>query len=291
MSLDKWGITQLYPTIPGGREWFSDWYTARSWTSKGFGQEVASRDPKDAETFLYCPKDDAGYPNSASVADGILTLNGASLRFLVKKPGSTWKNVEITTYFRKVSKYGVGTTDSCLNISSPGNHDLAYLCTLSGYGYYAEVKSDGKEQMLKELLHVSGSNPDGYSLKKYPVSPNFFNGNFPIGQYIGYKLIVQNCDNEQHRRIRYYRDVTDSKPNGGDWKLLLDVTDTGNWEVTQDVWNLGNPNDSDCKNPANKPNTSRNKVLNWAANSIQFRVYHNIIKMKKTSVREISPLL
>ena len=285
MTVDKFGIKQLYPSV--GREWFSNWTAPRSWTSKGWGHEVESRDPLDAETFLYCPKEDAGFPNSASAAAGILTLNGASLRFLVKKPGSTWKNVEVTTYSSKVKKYGTGHSDSVVNISGPSNHDLAYLCNLTGYAYYAAVNSEGKEELLKELLHITGSNPDGYSTQKYVVSPNHFNNVFPIGKWIGYKLLVQGSG--QNMRMRLYRDETDGL-NGGNWKILKDITDRGDWSVTKDVWTLGLFNDADCKNLANRPNDSRSKILRGPANSIQFRVYHNIMKLKKTSVREIAAL-
>ena len=290
VSKDKFGVSKLYKSV--GREWFSNWYSQRSWTSKGFGHEIGSRDPGDSQTFLYCPTDDAGFPNSASTTgNGILTLNGASLRLLVKKPGSYWNNVEVTTYVRDNGKYGTGHSDAVMNISGPSNHDLAYLCNLTGYAYYATVNSGGREEMLKELLHISNptGGPDGYSLNKFVVPSNEFSAGFPVGQWIGYKLLVQNSNGGKYRRIRYYRDMTNGL-NGGDWKLLLDVTDTGNWGVSPDVWKMGEFNDSDCKKSSNKPNNSPTKILNFSANSIQFRVYHHKVDMKKTSVREIPAL-
>ena len=173
--VDRFGIRKIYPTKTGGREWVSNWDTtaSRNFQSQGWGNEVASRDPGDSEVFIYAPTgttiSGTFYPNECSTdGNGIMTMQGTGPAIFIKKPGQTWQNVEMTVYVRKVSTYALdppATTDSVMKLGGPTQHDLAYLCNLCGYGYYAEVRDTGVEELLKELLHISSPTPptDGYS--------------------------------------------------------------------------------------------------------------------------------
>src|SRR5439155_994196 len=94
-TVDKFGISGLYQTISGGKEWYSKWDNG---IARSFG---FTTDPQD-------PWFDAAHGSPGPYTtdgNGILKISGSIPRMFVHDPSlqDQWRNVEVTMYFMRVN--------------------------------------------------------------------------------------------------------------------------------------------------------------------------------------------
>ncbi len=277
MTLDKFGIKQIYSTKPNGRVWYSKWDNGvfREWGSKGTAFRNA--DPYDLECDLHCKSEERGIVTSAKVdGKGICELYGTTPRLYINDPAriKKWFNLEITCYFQLVKKLPEGGAYVALRLAGRSNHQNEYNCSASGTGYSFECKaSNGYNQLKKELVHPAYA--DNIVSPVKGVS---------IGKWYGHKLIIGKLNSEGHVMVRGYRDTTDGK-DGGTWVKLVEKIDRGDWPMSDQV-------DLDAFNKAKScadfpKYPSPTSILSKSALSCYFRCDNVQVKLKKASIREI----
>lgn len=112
MTVDQFGITELYPTAGGGKEWFSNWHT-----SSLRYIENDMYDATDADFGIL----QNGHDNKLKISCGIAQIRQfGETRLFVNGP--SWVNTEITIY-AKIKD----TTTSSIQLRSRANHHGVHL--------------------------------------------------------------------------------------------------------------------------------------------------------------------
>ncbi len=267
---DKFGIKELYRTIPNGREWYSKWDNCheRVWNS-------SSNDPDDVE-FITKYEGNGSWKTDGL---GILKTSGNTPRMYVIDRDQTknWHNVEITIYGRRISDDNVPWGGIATYART--NHVIdADYCDARGYG--GRFRYDGDVDFEKETKHDSQKGYAQISNKTYwPVG-------MPKNVWIGYKFIVYDIL-DGNVKLELYRDDTDGL-YGGTWIKINEFMDNGsNFGVGNDACNIDvdpalrlTSSDTRSGSETGKPNLA-----------IYFRsdgVDIDGIWYKKTSIREIA---
>ena len=274
--LDKFGIKQFYTTKIGGRTWFSSWDNniARKWGSKG--TDVRNADPQDIECDLHCKTGERGITTYAQVdGNGECELFGTTPRLYINDPTrqKKWFNIEMTSYFNVVKKLPAGGAYVGLRLCGRSNHQNEYNCSASGTGYSFEAKaSNGFNQLKKELSHPAYANNI--------VSPT---KGVKLGTWYGHKLIIGKLK-DGSVKVQGWRDTTEGK-DGGDWRLLVEKIDKGNWDMSDPVDLAAFNKAKSCKDFEKYP--SPTSILSKSAYSCYFRADNVQVRLKYASIREI----
>ncbi len=254
-QLDRFGVTEMCPTISGGREWFADWEQDRT---------VSSYEPDSTDKFFFNEEGDL------HIHAGVASDTPGMTRLVVLTPTNEWgayivplwTNVEMTIYARR------GKTSRTLDYQafylsarSGVRHNDAVPC--EGTSYHATARFDGQCGFKKEVWHTggyTGLRPDP-APKPWPTVPE--------GKWIGMKFLCRNCDGGRHVRLQLLLDAG----NNNEWKLVSDYTDTGDW-------------------PGEKPGCDRpqNYIITEGKPAVYFRTDYVGVELKKFSTREIAPL-
>ena len=272
-DVDKFGIKKSHQST--GREWFNSWDNghARKWGSNGTDKRNA--DPDDAECDLHCKKEERGIVTYADVdGNGICELYGTTPRLYINDSTHVlrWLNVEMTVYFFIVKKLAAGGAYVACRLAGRSNHQNEYNCSASGTGYGAETKnSDGTNQIRRENGHPAYSDNKVSNTKGVEA-----------GKWIGKKLIVK-TQPDGSVLVQHLRDLTDGA-NGGDWKILVETIDRGDWPMTDTEDKKTYDGIKSC---SEFKKVALNEPLKDPAVSCYLRIDNNQVKFKWFSVREI----
>lgn len=262
---DKFGISEINPTIPNGREWFSKWDDGIARTIKS-----GSRDPNDS---MFIARGDAKIMIDGN---GTANMKGNNPRMYVYDTAKLlkWKNVEVTFYGKRIDDFSGGSQSPAgFNIGARSNHQdqgggfNSSDCNVDTY--YSRMLYNGNANFVKELYQAT----EGARLPKDNVIKWGGSGTLPYNTWIGHKFVLRNIDNNTHVELQMYLDLTDGK-NGGNWKLVAQAKDDGNWNVPP------NP----CNIPVNKIILDGNPSVFIRNTNINSALY------KEFSIREIAPL-
>ena len=194
---DIFGIKEIYPTRPDGREWF-----------------LNSEDPR-SDGIFYITSD----KNITKQNDGSWLINSSEVRMNVDTPPETleWKNVEITGYAKILSVMDSNKETDLAWFARSGIHSNKVPC--EGTGLIGGIHTDGTVEWKKEILFREGYT-DGRDKAKVVVDPI-------IGRWIGWKVVMYNTNNNSAVKMESYIDNKDTNY----WVQVTNLTDNGGWSA------------------------------------------------------------
>jgi hypothetical protein len=197
-STDAFGIHEIYPTAPGGREWFIDMNNP---TSDGVFDPGTAITRNPDGSWRVSGEDNGKY----------------QVRMNVNTPAGfkEWKNVEITGYARVAVSFPPNPGHNALTWYARGGvHSISAPC--DGTSLKGRLHVGGGADWLKEIWHAGGyTSPLGKTNATDLVT----------GRWIGWKVAIYNIDNDTAVKMESY--IDDSVTNS--WRQVSSLTDRGGW--------------------------------------------------------------
>ena len=259
---DIFGISKIYPTKVGAREWF-----------------LNMSDPKNSSNFFITDN-----LNLTKLSDGSWRINASHVRMVVNtsEGQEKWKNVEITGYVRlsQLTNENVSDTDDSSNgvadedeiddlvfISRSGRHSSEVPC--EGTAYNAGIHTDGSLGWKKEIWHTGGYTEERARQK---IAESYLN------KWIGLKAVVYNLmKNNETGGVKLETYIDGSNVNN--WTKVSDIIDSGGWYAksnNSEFFSAG------C-------GRARDHVIIDGGPNVIFRTDNMVLDFKNLSVREIQP--
>jgi hypothetical protein len=254
---DKFGIKQIYPTKPNGREWFIDMDNPRS---DGLFFITSDRNITKQE------KENSWRVNT-SIRINVDTLSGQQ----------QWKNVEITAYVKVVSAINDSKIDNTEDNSNDddtsnyeldfraksGEHDSESPC--EGTSMIGLLHADGSIGWKKEIWHTGGYSEEKSKIKvtSEPV----------LDRWVGWKVIIYNINNETAVKMESYLDNL----NTNYWVKASEIIDDGGWYAKSSDEEFYSAN---CGRP-------KDYIITEGGPLVTFRSDNLVWEFKNLSVREI----
>ena len=262
---DIFGITKIYPTKVGAREWF-----------------LNMSYPKNSSNFFITDN-----LNLSKLSDESWRINASHVRMIVNTSGNqeNWKNVEITGYVRLSSLYspktgffgnvsgisnGLSTSDEdeiddLVFISRSGRHSSEVPC--EGTAYNVGLHTDGSVGLKKEIWHTGGYTEERGGHK---LAESYLN------KWVGLKVVVYNImtDNGTNS-VKLETYIDDSSLDH--WTKVSEIIDSGGWYTksnNSEFFSAG------CGRP-------RDYVITDGGPNVIFRTDNVLLDFKNLSIREI----
>jgi hypothetical protein len=263
---DIFGISEIYPTASGGREWF-----------------VNMTNPANSSHFS-----ETGGFELIKQSDGSWRVNSTHVRLVVETPSNMtdWKNVEITGYAKLSLPTIVNSTSSSNSnsFSSPMNNseseeieDLAFIgrsgrhsseVPCEGTAYVGGLHNEGSVGWKKEIWHTDGYTDErARNLVTEPI----------LDRWVGWKVIIydMHLNNETAVKLESYLD----DHNNDSWKKVTEIIDSGGWYSRS-------TDDEFFKAGCGK---GRDHIIVEPGPFVIFRTDNLVLDFKNLSVREIDP--
>jgi hypothetical protein len=264
VATDKFGIREIYPTKPGGREWFinaSSPLSDKSFSLSGGGEKTSNSSLANATSLngQIIKQPDGSYQVYGVRKAGKYDFS-ARMNVNASNSAPWWKNVEMTGYVKVVS---ATSSNAALDWYARGRlHISSSPC--EGIAYHAGLRADGSVYWQKEIWHTGGYTD---------FRSNITATHSLLGRWVGLKVIMFNINNDSAVRLQTYLDVNATNH----WKKVADVVDNGGW-YAQD------PNDlfysANC-------GRSKDYIVTNAGPIATFRSDNMIWNFKDLSIREI----
>ncbi len=217
-NVDKFGIKEIYPTKPGGREWFINMSSPlhdKNFSLSGGGERSSNSSLANASSTngQIIKQPDGSYQIYGVRKTGKYDF---SVRMNVNTSDSDtnqwWKNVEMTGYAKVIS---VTSSNPAMDWYARGRlHISSSPC--QGVAYHGGLRTDGSVFWQKEIWHTGGyTDFRGNQNVTHPI----------LGKWIGFKVIIFNTNNDSAVRLQIYLDdnATDH------WRKVSDIVDSGRW--------------------------------------------------------------
>ena len=190
-SIDRFGVKQIYPTKPGGREWF-----------------LNATDPRHG--FVISPAATSLYslPDGSWQVGRITPGPNDGLRMYVISPDG-WQNVEMTGYVKLES---FSFDEEFAWAATSGKHTASDLC--DGTAYFGALGFSGRAWFQKKIFHGEGYTDRRYSDQTVEPLQN---------RWVGIKMIAYNID--QAVKLELW---VDNKADNN-WTKIAEMIDGGGW--------------------------------------------------------------
>jgi hypothetical protein len=261
-EIDRFDALQIYPTVPGGREWF-----------------INMQDPFYDELVSF---------NSAisldKQLDGSWRVNSSKMRMRVDTllGQEEWKNVEMTGYVKMISPTLHIDSDELPEQDEEGNEDEdslnPHLTWRARGGWHNDVVPcegtalsggldfDGKISWKKEIWHTGGYT-DARGVSEIPSSL--------ANKWIGWKTVMYNLESDSSVKMESYLDIDANNK----WRKVSEVGDNGKWFADtsdEEFYSI------DCGKEKDYIITNSGPIATFRADSL-------IFDFKNFSIREIIP--
>jgi hypothetical protein len=208
--VDKFGIRELYPTKPGGEEWFMNMQNPRS--------DPRNNPPvitKNADGSFKVQQDQVRwgvFTSSLFHPNQIATYNQRQLatKGYMQSPDD-WKNVEMTGY-AKINNPGDSDTHFTW-YARGGRHTSSQPC--EGTSIKGDLYNDGGTGFTKEQWH-----PGGYSFTDKVHAAGSI-----VGKWVGFKTVIYNFQENGKTVVREQNWI--DKNNDNNWVKIFDFVDRG----------------------------------------------------------------
>jgi hypothetical protein len=244
---------EIYPTKPGGREWYID-----------------INNPLEDGMFDPGTKITKVHDGSWVVGEGSNGNYQVRMNVITPPGHEEWKNVEITGYVKVVntasdaaSAEGSATPISGINwYARGGRHSDDVPC--EGTSLKGILRINGLAAWQKEIWHTGG-----YTDTRAVVQT----ANPLLDRWIGWKVVIYNINNDTAVKMESYIDENANN----NWRKVNEVVDNGGWYANS-------PDDVfysvDC-------NRSKDYIVTNSGPMVTFRSDNIIWQFKELSVREI----
>ncbi len=269
-GIDKFGVKEIYPTEPGGQEWFMNMRDIVHDPRTLFTAAIPTL-TKNLDGSWKVSSPEVRYnifTSSGYRPELITTLNQTQLatKGYMQSPND-WKNVEITAYLKLVNQggYVTGASGDLL-----GGHYTMYArggmhkgfgptdggC--EGTSYHGDWAYDGATRFAKEQRYPS-----------YIFTP-FKPSSGPIeSKWVGFKTIMYNI--QQNGKTAVKMEIWVDTNGNGNWVKVNEFVDSGGW---------GNAG-AECGD-------SPDQIITWGGPIVTYRWDNSPdVDIKDFSVREI----
>jgi hypothetical protein len=242
-------IKEIYPTKPGGREWFIDMSNPLGDTNFDPGSHL-DKQPDGSWRINGNFKQDSKQEDQVRMTLG------------TPKGEERWKNVEITGYARVLA--ADSSSEDLDWYARGGTHNSEVPC--EGTALKGTISVDGEVSWLKEIWHTGG-----YTRPKdtHKVTDSILN------RWIGWKVIMYNINDNKAVKMESYLDDNDDNH----WRKVSELIDDGGWYArTSDDEFYG----ANCNRP-------KDYVITDSGPFVTFRSDNMDWDLADLSVREINP--
>ncbi|HSL13848.1 MAG TPA: LamG-like jellyroll fold domain-containing protein [Nitrososphaeraceae archaeon] len=267
-DVDVFGIKKIYPTKPGGEEWFMNMDNMKSdprFEISGSGYDIKKNSDSswspvsnDKVRLLVYTSDSKGKFDGKNMSTYNLKELAARGHWY---KANDWKNIEMGGYFK------LNNADDERSGYSFYSRSIDHSSTHGGCGGATpkfNIGFDGEIKAKKEMWHLSLLDSPG--VNDEDLSPSI------VGKWLGIKGIIYNLPGDKGVKQEFWIDKT----NEGKWEKVYEFTDQGGFGER------GNNGPEKCGG-------NWDQLYTWASPKSVFTWDQSDVSFKDLSVREILP--
>ncbi|MGZ5550345.1 MAG: metallophosphoesterase, partial [Nitrososphaeraceae archaeon] len=267
-DVDVFGIKKIYPTKPGGEEWFMNMDNMKA--DPRFEISGSANDVKKNSDASWTPISGDKVRLSVYTSDSKGKFDDKNMRtYNLKELAATghwfkendWKNIEMGGYFKlnTADDLGLGYSFYTRSIDHSSTHGGCGGATPKfNIGFNGEIKAK------KEMWHISLLDSPG--VNDEDLSPSI------VGKWLGIKGIIYNLPGDKGVKQEFWIDKT----NEGKWEKVYEFADQGGFGER------GNNGPEKCGG-------SWDQLYSWGSPKSVFTWDQSDVSFKFLSVREILP--